>query len=329
MCEVNIVIVGGGSYNWSPKLMADLSLTHSLRGRLTLMDIDPQALSLMVGLGQRMMDQLGGHFQIAGTEDRSQALDGADYVILTINTGGYAATRQDLEIPESYGLVQTVGDTVGPGGLMRGLRNIPVIAEIAQEMEAVCPQAWLLNYSNPMAILTRTVDMVSDIQVLGLCHELQGLERKLLSILGAAEGDRIEFTAGGINHFSWVRKATLHDQDILPGLAEYGRNQHAETTYEDFSPFKDQMLVKFRLLESTGLLGVAGDRHIVEFYGHFISPQSQYGWQYGVKRTTADDFETEYAANGKQARAMLAGQVDLPRHPSGEIVFQIIEAMEQ
>jgi alpha-galactosidase len=329
MREVNIVIIGGGSHNWSPKLMADLALTHTLRGRLTLMDIDPQPLSLMVDLGRRMMDQLGGHFQIAGTDDLSQALDGADYVILTINTGGYTATRQDLEIPEKYGLVQTVGDTVGPGGLMRGLRNIPVVAEIAQEMECLCPEAWLLNYSNPMGILTRTVDVVSEISVVGLCHELLGLERKLMAILGITEKDRIKLAVGGINHFSWVCEATLDGQDIRPRILEHAASQHVAVSPEDFSPYDDQMLVKFRLLESTGLLGVAGDRHVVEFYGHFISAQSQYGWQYGVKRTTADDFEAEYAANGRLARDMLAGQAPLPAHPSGEIVFQIIEAIEQ
>jgi alpha-galactosidase len=329
MRDVNIVIIGGGSHNWSPKLMADLALTPTLRGGLTLMDIDPEPLDLMVRLGRQMMDQLGGHFQVTGTEDLSQALHGADYVILTINTGGYEATRQDLEIPEKYGVVQTVGDTVGPGGLVRGLRNIPVVAEIAHEMERVCPEAWLMNYSNPMCILTRTVDVVSDIRVVGLCHELLGLERKLMRILGVTERDRIKFEVGGINHFSWVRAATLDGQDILPKLEEFARTCKVDAPYEEFSPYKGHMKVKLRLLETTGLLGVAGDRHIVEFYSHFITPQSENGWKYGVKRTTADDFEEEYARNGQKARAMLAGQEPLPSQPSGEIVFRIIEAMEE
>jgi alpha-galactosidase len=99
--------------------------------------------------------------------------------------------------------------------------------------------------------------------------------------------------------------------------------------YEEFSPYSDQMRVKFGLLETTGLLGVAGDRHIVEFYSHFISPASEQGWRYGVKRTTADDFEEEYDRNGRRARAMLAGDEPVPTQPSGEIVFQIIKAIER
>jgi alpha-galactosidase len=308
--------------------MADLALTKTLSGRLMLMDINAEALALMVGLGQRMMGEMDGRFVVEGSDDLSEVLDSADYVILTINTGGYKASRQDLEIPEKYGLVQTVGDSVGPGGLMRGLRNIPVVVELAQEMEHLCPEAWLLNYSNPMGILTRAVNVATDIRVAGLCHELLGLELKLMSILGIAEMGRIKLKVGGINHFSWVSEAILDGEGFLPIVEEFARTWQVDASYEDFSPYNDQMLVKFRLLETTGLLGVAGDRHIVEFYSHFISPESEYGWRYGVKRTTPDDFEQEYARNGQQARAMLAGEEPLPAWHSGEIVFQIIEAIE-
>lgn len=329
MREINVVIIGGGSHNWSPKLMADLALTPTLRGRLTLLDINAEALALMVSLGQRMMDELGGHFDVQGTTDLAVALRGADYVVLTINTGGYEATRQDLEIPEKYGLVQTVGDTVGPGGLMRGLRNIPVVVEIAQEMERLCPDAWLLNYSNPMAILTRAVAVATDVKVVGLCHELLGLERKLMTVLGIAARGRIKFKVGGINHFSWVTEATLDGEDLFPRLREFARTWQPDVSYDDSSPYDDLGLVKLRLLETTGLLGVAGDRHIVEFYGYFITPPSEFGWVYGVKRTTAGDFEAEYARNGRRARAMLAGEEPLPSSSSGEIAFQIIEAIER
>lgn len=328
MNPVNITIVGGGSYNWSPKLMADLALKSQLHGRLTLMDIDPDALSQMEQLGRRMMAELDGRFEVIATTDLPRALDGADYVVLTINAGGYAATRLDLEIPEKYGLVQTVGDTVGPGGLMRGLRNLPVVVRLAQEMEEFCPDAWLMNYSNPMAILTRAVDVATDIKVVGMCHELMGLERKLAAMIGIAEPGRIKFRVGGINHLSWVTEATLDGEDILPRVREFARTWKKEASYEEFSPFKDQMVVKFGLLETTGLLGVAGDRHIVEFYSHYISPQSEHGWAYGVKRTTADDFEEECAGNRRLARMMLAGDAPLPTSSSGEIVFDIIEALE-
>lgn len=326
--EVQITLVGGGSHNWAPKLLADLAYTKSLSGRLVLMDINPRALDLMTRLGQKMMHDLGGNFQVEGTTDLDAALVGADYVILTINTGSYEASRQDIEIPERYGVVQTVGDTVGPGGLIRGIRNIPVVVHLAQRMEVLCPRAWLINYSNPMGILTHAVSVATDIQVVGLCHELQGLERTLMYVLGLGERGRIKFKVGGINHFSWVLDAWLDGESIFPRLHEHAKTvRPADIAYEDFSPYGDQTVVKFGLLQTTGVLGVAGDRHIVEFYSCFLTPESQWGWKYGVKRTTPDDFEEAYRENGAWARAMLEGKADLPSR-SEEIVFDLIASIE-
>jgi len=328
--EIQITIIGGGSVNWSPKLLADLAHTRGLRGRLTLMDVNPEALDLTTRLGQKTMQELGGNFQVEGTTDLDESLQGADYVILTINTGGYAASRQDIEIPEKHSVVQTVGDTVGPGGLIRGIRNIPVVVQIAQHMEEICPDAWLLNYSNPMCILTYAVSVATDVKVVGLCHELHGLERTLMFVLGLGEWGRIKFQVGGINHFSWVLDAWLDSESIFPRLHEYaGTLQRADLSYEEFSPYGDQTLVKFGLLQTTGVLGVAGDRHIVEFYSHFLTPESEWGWKYGVKRTIPDDFQAAYKANGEQARDLLEGRDELPSSPSGEIVFALIESMER
>jgi len=282
----------------------------------------------MLALGELVMRELAGGFEVRATENLTDALPGADYVVLTINTGGRQAVRFDHEIPEKYGLIQTVGDTSGPGGIMRALRNIPVVVDIAQQMETLCPKALLLNYSNPMCALTSAVQVTTDIAVVGLCHELLGLELKLAMMIGAFDLGRIKFKVGGINHFSWVTEASLDSVDLLPKVREYARNWSVDVSYDDFSPFHDQMLVKFGLLETTGLLGVAGDRHIVEFYGHYIMPKSDFGWAYGVKRTTPADYEAEFEGNKQCALAMLAGEEPLPRATSGEIVFQIIEAIE-
>jgi len=332
---VNITIIGGGSYNWTPKLLSDLALTRGLRGQLTLMDINPQALDLMVALGQKTMQKLGGGFTVRGTTDRRAALDGADYVVLTINTGGYEASRQDIEIPERYGVVQTVGDTVGPGGIVRGLRNVPVVVGIAQDMERLCPEAWLLNYSNPMCVLTSAVHWATDIKAVGLCHELLGLEMKLMYVWGPAIGvtipDRqsLKLTVGGINHFSWVTSAHVGGLDLFPGLLEYARSYQLPTIpYEEFDPIGDLYAVKFGLFETTGCLGVAGDRHIVEFWPGFISPESDYGWRYGVKRTTPDDFERWYREAGAEAQAMVEGREEIYAEPSGEIVWEIVDSIE-
>ncbi|NLE77391.1 MAG: hypothetical protein GX605_11650 [Chloroflexi bacterium] len=328
--EVRITIVGGGSANWAPKLLADLAHPPTLRGHLVLMDIDSAALQTMTGLGRKMMAGLGGRFRVEGVTDLDAALQGADYVVLTINTGGYPATRQDLEIPERYGVFQTVGDTVGPGGLMRGLRNAPVVVGIAQRMAALCPGAWLLNYSNPMGILCQAAALATGITVVGLCHELQGLERTLQTVLGLERQGQVALRVGGINHFSWVLEAWLDGQSVFPRLREHARTLHrADISYDEMSPYADQTLVKFLLLEATGALGVAGDRHIVESYRNFLSPESECGWTYGVKRTTADEFEQAFRDHRAWAQGMLAGQEALPDRHSGETVFQIIEARER
>ncbi|MBU0490657.1 MAG: hypothetical protein KKA73_20945 [Chloroflexi bacterium] len=332
---VNITIIGGGSYNWTPKLLSDLALTQGLRGQLALVDVDPAALDLMVPLGQKTMQELAGDFVVRGTTNRQEALDGADYVVLTINTGGYEATRQDIEIPERYGVVQTVGDTVGPGGIMRGLRNVPVVVEIAQDMELLCPDAWLLNYSNPMCVLTSAVNWATDIKAVGLCHELLGLEMKLRFVWGSSigvdnpAGARLKLAVGGINHFSWVTAAHADGVDLFPGLLEYARHYKLpDIAYDEFDPVGDLYAVKLGLLETTGCLGVAGDRHIVEFWPGFISPEFPYSWRYGVKRTTPDDFERWYREAGSEARAMLNGEEDVLSDHSGEIVWLLVDAIE-
>lgn len=327
--QANVTIVGGGSYNWSPKLLTDLARTPSLSGQLTLVDIDPDTLEVMVPLGRRAMRELGGKYEVTGTTRLAEGLDGADYVILTINTGGREARRQDIGIPEKYGVVQTVGDTVGPGGLIRGIRNIPIVVGIAREMERRCPSAWLMNYSNPMCILTRAATAVTDIRVVGMCHELAGLEHKLMDIFEVEEEGRIEMKVAGINHLSWVLEARLDGRDLFRELREHIRNyERPDVAYEYFSPYLDLRLIKYALFEITGALGVAGDRHIAEFYPHFISKESDYGWKYGVKRTTPDDYEQRYLAAGELAKAMASGDEPLYSEKSGEVVFGIIESIE-
>jgi len=327
--DANIAIVGGGSFNWSPKLLTDLACTPSLGGRLVLLDTNPRTLEVMVPLGRRAMRELGGNYDVTGTSRIEEALVGADYVILTINTGGYEATRQDLEIPEKYGVFQSVGDTVGPGGLIRGMRNIPVIVGVAREMERRCPDAWLMNYSNPMCILTRAVTVATDIQVVGLCHELMSLEHRLMDIFDVEKEGHIEMKVGGINHLGWVLEARHQGRDLFPELAEHIHSYEApELSYDYFSPYLDLCLIKYALFEITGALGVAGDRHIAEFYSHFLSEESQYGWKYGVKRTTADDYERDYLAAGEVAKATACGKEPLYGEKSGEVVFGVIESME-
>jgi len=168
---MKIAFVGGGSVQWTPKLVTDMALTETLASaNLALHDIDADALELLTRACERIVGQVGGNLQVTATLDRAEALRGADFVILCVAIGGLAAVRNDLEIPERYGIYQPVGDTVGPGGLARGLRHIPFAVQVAREMEQLCPHAWMLNLTNPMTTICRGMIRTTNIRTIGLCH---------------------------------------------------------------------------------------------------------------------------------------------------------------
>ena len=157
MAKTRICFVGGGSYQWTPKLLTDIALTKGLAGTIVLHDVAPEPMAVMQQLGQKIMAAAGADFAIETSGDLAEAMRDAEFVIVTITTGGLEAMRKDLDIPLRYGIYQSVGDTVGPGGWSRALRNVPVMVNIAKTMEQVCPNAWMLNLTNPLTALTRAV----------------------------------------------------------------------------------------------------------------------------------------------------------------------------
>src|SRR5438552_4833649 len=181
MAKTRICFIGGGSYNWMPKLLGDLALTPDLEGTIVLQDINPSALADIEQYGRKALASAGSRFTIETTTDLDRGLDGAEFVVVTITTGGLDTMGLDLAIPERYGIYQSVGDTVGPGGLSRALRNVPVMVGITHSIERICPDAWLLNLTNPMTVLTRIVGLTAPrLKVVGLCHELFGVRGGLM-----------------------------------------------------------------------------------------------------------------------------------------------------
>jgi alpha-galactosidase len=204
-----LAFVGGGSYQWGPKIIQDIALNEELRGgTLVLHDINGEALRDMYQWGTRALDETKADLKLEKTRRLEEALRRADFVILSISTGGLDATALDLEIPARYGVVQTVGDTVGPGGLFRGLRNIPVIVEIARSMEQDCPDAVLLNLTNPLTVLTRAVTKATPIKAIGLCHVLFSTLGMLSKMFEVPEG-AINVKVAGVNHFIWVTDVSV------------------------------------------------------------------------------------------------------------------------
>lgn len=286
-----IVIIGGGSYTWSPIFMHEIA-SHPVTqdARLVLMDLDQERLDLLYDLGMKMIADRGSGLVIEKTTSLEGALQGADFILLTITTGGLDAMRVDLEVPARYGTQQSVGDTTGPGGLSRALRNIPVVAEIGRQVAQTCPKALLLNYTNPMTTLTRVLSM-QGVRVLGLCHEWAGVRKKLAPLLGVAP-EGLTPRIAGINHLIWLTELRADGQDVwsmLTIVMDKVLSGEIVVDEGDITVFADRFLVKARLFKAFGALPVAGDRHLAEFFPHFITEGTNWGQDYRFRLTGIEE----------------------------------------
>ncbi len=338
MTAPTVVIVGGGSYQWTPELLADLLGTPSLHGaRIVLEDIDPAPLEKMEALGHKLDEVMGAGVAITTTTDQRRALDGADFVIVTISTGGFDSMTVDLEVPARYGIRQSVGDTVGPGGITRALRNVPVLVGIAADMEEACPDAWLLNITNPMTCLTRAVCRESRIKTVGLCHEV-GNWALDFAIATGKPAEAVHPIVAGVNHFPVVTSLELDGEDGFAILAEMvdeagGLDALApgarEAAAEPFSrlDFVRRHALQLTFLDRWGALPAAGDRHLAEFVPWALTEESGWGSELNIDLTDIarrKQHQSEYVAD---VDAWLAGTKDLHAWSSGELPAPIIDSL--
>jgi alpha-galactosidase len=214
-----IVFVGAGSVEFTKNLLGDiLSFPELASSEIVLHDIDSERLETAVAIARWTSDTLGAAARLSSTVDRRAALEGADYVINMVQVGGHEATLLDFELPFRHGLRQTIGDTLGIGGIFRALRTIPVMLGIARDMAEECPDAWLLNYTNPMAMLCWAVYEGSSInRVVGLCHSVQGTTRRLAELVGVPF-DEVTFLGAGINHQSFILRFERGGENLYPLL---------------------------------------------------------------------------------------------------------------
>lgn len=211
-----IAFIGAGSFGFTRKLVQDILTFPRLEGaEIALMDIDAERLDFAKRAVERIIAAGKYPASATSTMDRIEALTGADYVIVTILVGSTDVWRHDIEIPMKYGVDMNVGDTRGVSGIFRALRTIPVMVDIARDMERVCPNALMLNYTNPMAMLCRAIDIETDIQITGLCHSVQGTSKMLADWIGAPY-EEIHYTCAGINHTAWFIEYTWQGEDAYP-----------------------------------------------------------------------------------------------------------------
>jgi alpha-galactosidase len=336
--STQVTIVGGGSYQWGPELMADLLGTPALAGmHLVLQDIDPNPLPKMEALAHKVNGALGAKATISTSTDQKAALDGADFVIVCISTGGFRSMAVDLDVPAAHGITQTVGDSVGPGGINRALRNIPVLVSIGRAMEEVCPDAWLLNITNPMTTLTRAVCRETSIRTVGLCHEVGNFCMDLAIALKRPM-EAVQPAVTGVNHFPVLTSLEVDGADGfdvirnlidevggLAALAPFpGRPEAEKLSKLDFA---QRHLLKLTLLERWGTFPAAGDRHIAEFLSFALTRESDWGAAYNIELSPIKRREKHQAEYVADVDAWLAGTKDLQTWQSGELPSPMIQAM--
>jgi alpha-galactosidase len=256
-----ITFIGAGSTIFAKNLLGDiLSFPELTQSKICLYDIDSERLRETEALARIIVQQIDANPSIEVTNDRCRALDGANYAINMIQVAGYRpGTVIDFEIPKRYGLRQTIGDTLGIGGIMRGLRTIPVLLEIAEDMEALCPDVLHLNYVNPMAINCWALNRASSIKTIGLCHSVQGTANHLARMIGVPI-DEINFLAAGINHMAYYLKFEREGEDLYPLI---------QIVISD-GRVPDWNRVRFEMLTRLGYFVTESSEHFSEYVPWFI-----------------------------------------------------------
>jgi len=263
---IKVTFVGAGSIEFTRNVVTDLCGYREFHGELhlSLYDISAERLAFAARLADRIVTQTGAAATVTATRDRREALAGADYVINEVQVGGYAATRADFDIPARYGVRQTIGDTLGIGGIFRGLRTIPVVTALAADMQEVCPDAYLLSYSNPMAMLHWAVYAGTSFRrVYGLCHSVRDTQAFLTELTGA-DPDRVRFVTAGFNHQAFVLRFEQDGQSLYPKLAEV----------IDASP-ELQRRVRVEIFRRFGYFPTESSEHSAEYVPWFMRHDDQ------------------------------------------------------
>ncbi len=318
-----ITFIGAGSMVFAKNLIGDVLSFEALEGStIKLMDIDEHRLAQTTEVATAMVEQGRVEATIESTTDRREALAGADYVLNMINVGGTEPFENEIRIPESYGVDQSIGDTLGPGGIFRGLRTIPTMLEIARDMEELCPDALLLNYTNPMAIVCWAMEEATEIETVGLCHSVPHTAAAIAEYIGAPQ-DELEYWVAGINHVAWFLECEWQGEDVYPML---------EAAMADEETYRKDT-VRFELLKHFGSFVTESSHHNSEYFPYFRTDPSMIeeltGTNYAERMPTATYLEGWKARSEERDNALAnVDPTDIKIERSEEYASRLIHSLE-
>lgn len=334
--NLKIAYIGGGSRAWAWTFMTDLALDNGAGGEIRLYDIDLEAANHNEIIGNGMP----GNWRYTMCKKLPEAIADADFIIISILPGTFAEMRIDVHLPERLGIIQSVGDTTGPGGIIRAMRTVPMFVKLAEAIRSYAPDAWVINYTNPLAICLRTLYHVfPKIKALGCCHEVFGTQELLaemvthrLGVRGVKRQD-IDVNVLGLNHFTWFSNASYKGYCLMDMYREF-----AEEFYETgFNSSETELLnqnftsvhrVKFDLFKRFGWIAAAGDRHLAEFMpgGEYLKDLETVR-RWGFYLTSVDWREDDLKCRLEKSSKLVSGEMRMSMRSSGEEGVAIIKAL--
>lgn len=319
-----VTIVGAGSAVFARQLMTDILAIDGLDGGVFgLVDVDRPRLELARRIAERLIQLSGKRWIVQASTDRLEVLPRSDYVISSIEVAGLRHVRAEYEIPLRYGVDQCIGDTIGPGGIFKALRTGPVWLEIVDDVQRLAPAAVVMNYSNPMSILTLAASRASDLSVVGLCHSVQGTSRQLAGYLEVPY-EQLTWRCAGINHNAWFTRLERDGEDLYPLLRERAR---LPEVYE-LDP------VRFEVMLHLGAFVTESSGHFSEYVPYFrkrpdLLRRYVRGGYLGESGFYANNWPSWRDYNDALIASMLAGDADVPTKRGHEYAATIIEAIEK
>ncbi len=332
--NVKIAYVGGGSRGWAWNLMSDLATCPDMSGDVYLYDIDFQAAQDNEIIGNKYNDlpDTKSRWNYYAAKTAEEAMKDADFVVISILPGTFDEMQSDVHAPEKYGIYQSVGDSSGPGGVVRALRTLPMIEQIAHYVRDYCPNAWVINYTNPMTLCVKALyQAFPQIKAFGCCHEVFGTQKLLMYAVKEIMGLEVEHRSlirvnpVGVNHFTWLTKAHYKNFDLFPVYREFceqfketGYTKHLDANWMN-NNFRCSHRVKMDLFLRYGYIAAAGDRHLSEFMeGKWYLKDPAHVKQWGFSLTSVDWRRGSLKERQEKSERLRSGEEELKLKVSGE-----------